>query len=241
MKVWFKDKNNEDFNLVVVDAGRRQRAEEQIDTYEIPYRNDELIIHSGKYKPYTREMEFALLDHDNNYFEYDHYPYYQLMQGKINEWLSGRGKLRIIPDNNVNNGYFNASVTGGLKYEKFSTQLDSFKVSFKVDPFYYIGSGDNIITNPATLYNQFTIYSEPLIKIYGNGDITFNINSQFVHFTGIEESITVDSELQVCYRGTLNQGSKMVGEFPVLEIGKNEFSWTGEVSKLEVTPKWREL
>lgn len=239
MKVWFKDKNNEDFNLVVIDVGRRQRAEEQIDTYEIPYRNNDLIIHSGKYKPYTREMEFALLDHDNNYFEYNHYPYYQLIQAEINEWLSGTGKLMIIP--NVNSGYFKASVISGLKYEKLSTDLDSFKVSFKVDPFYYIGSGDNIIENPTTLYNQFTTYSEPLIKIYGNGNITLNINSQFIQFTGIEESITIDSDLKVCYRDALNQGLKMVGEFPVLEVGKNEFAWTGNVSKIEVTPRWREL
>ena len=116
-------------NVVTVKQGRKQRPEEQIDIYEIPYRNDELIIHSGKYKPYIQEFDFILCE--------------PKLIPQINKWLSGRGKLMLENDAEEFNreGFYMASVVEGWTYEKFTNDTYSFTVKFKVDPFFYYNSG----------------------------------------------------------------------------------------------------
>lgn len=222
----FKDKFNDDFNLVTVSLGRRQRAEEQIDEYEIPYRNDNLIVHSGKYKPYLREFELIAKD--------------KTMIPIINQWLSGRGKLRTEIDEG---GYFVASVMTGLPYEAFLNNINTFRVGFKVNPFFYLDDGDRtkILTTPIKIYNSGTIYSEPYIKINGTGNIDLIINSTVYSFTDVIDYIQIDSELMTVYKDTLNQGEKMTGEFPILEVGLNNISWNGNVTSIEIKPRWREL
>ena len=225
--ITFNGHSCSDFGLVTVDAGRRQRAEEQIDEFEIPYRNGDLIIHSGKYKPYLREMEFAVMD--------------KTKINLINAGLVGRGILTTSLDQG---GFFIASVISGLSYQQFLNNIDTFKVGFKVNPFFYLDSGKtivNITSTPKTLVNLGTKYSEPLIKITGSGDITLTINTQVVVFTGVIGYISIDTELMACYKDTLNTGDKMTGLFPVLVTGINTISYTGTVTKIEITPRWREL
>lgn len=43
------------------------------------------------------------------------------------------------------------------------------------------------------------------------------------------------------YNGSTLLNNKMSGEFPVLELGENNISWVGNVSKLEIQPNWRWL
>jgi Phage-related protein len=225
---WLRFKNvlSTGYGLIITDLGRRSRAEEQIDIYEIPYRNDDLIIHSNKYKPYLREVVCAVKD--------------QYKMPEINQWLSDRGELRTSIDSG---GYFIASVVTGLPYKQMMNGVDSFQVGFKVNPFFYLDSGTATIqvTQGTPINNIGTIYSEPYIKITGNGNITLTINSTVVTLTGITDYIELDSELKIAYKGTLNQGDKMVGDFPILNVGNNYFAWTGNVTKVEIIPRWREL
>lgn len=218
-------------NIVTVKQGSKQRPEEQIDIYEIPYRNEELIIHSGKYKPYEQEFEFTLRN--------------PALIPRINSWLSGRGKLCLENDYQEFNrdGFYMASVIEGWEYEKnYSTY--NFTVKFKVDPFFYHNSGQKkktYITQPLSIYNGGTIFSEPYIRINGSGNINLTVNSQVCTFTDVVDYIEIDSALMVAYKDTLNQGQKMSGDFPVLEVGKNYISWTGNVTSIELMPRVRDL
>jgi phage-related protein len=219
-------------NVVTVKQGRKQRPEEQIDIYEIPYRNDDLIIHSGKYKPYIQEFDFILRN--------------PALIPLINTWLSGRGKLQLENDFEEfgRDGFYMASVVEGWTYEKVTRNTYSFTVKFKVDPFFYYSSGQQkktYITQPVTIYNNGTIYSEPYIRINGSGNITLTVNSQVITLTDIHDYIELDSALVVAYKDTLNQGSKMIGDFPILDVGKNNISWTGNVTSIEYKSKAREL
>jgi phage-related protein len=211
--------------LVPIKLGRRQKAEEQIDRYEIPYSNNELIIHSGKYKPYIQEFEFILKD-------------YKLIP-VINQWLSGRGNLQI--DDNTD-CYLIASVIEGWEYEKFTFNTYKFSVKFLVDPFYYfMESRSKIITKPGNYANRGNIYSEPYIKINGNGNVELIINSQICSFTDVQDFIEIDTELKIAYKDTINQGYRMNGDFPILNPGINSINWTGNVTSLEIKNRSREL
>ena len=231
----FKEMSSRQFNLgivniVTVRQGRKQRPVEQVDIYEIPYGND-LIIHSNKYKPYIQEFEFVLRD--------------PKLIPQINTWLSGRGKL--ILENDLEEygryGFYMASVIDGWEYEKNHSTY-SFLVKFKVDPFFYYNSGEHkktFTTQPVTIINSGSIYSEPYFKINGSGNINLLINNRTYKFTDIVDYIEVDSSLLIAYKDTINQGNKMSGDFPILDVGKNIISWTGNVTSLEIKTRVRDL
>ena len=223
--VFFKDKSTHDFPLLVTDVGRRQKAAEQIEQFEVPYRNGALTIRSDRYDSYPREMRMVCTDKD--------------AIGGINEWLDGHGVLRTDLDKD---GFFIADVVSGLEYENYLRDIDAFSVEFLIEPFFYLDSGEIMITGTTafSLINPGNIYSQPLITVYGSGDITLNINSKFVQLTGVETSITMDSKLALCYRDTLNMGAKMTGEYILMDTGTNNIEWTGSVTKIEITPRWRE-
>ena len=224
--VKFKNEKSSNLKLTVTSIGRRQRAEEQIDEYEIPYRNDNLIIHNNVYKPYIRQMEFAFKDKSKLPLIYT--------------WLTGRGKLRTSNDTG---GYFIASIVNAINTQKLSRLFDSCSVNFKVNPFFYLDSGDEALNIQAatTIINPGTFYSDPYIKISGTGNVDLCINSRVYSFVGIDRYIEIDSDLKIVYKDTLNQGSKMTGDFPILEVGENAIAWTGNVTNIEIIPKWREL
>ena len=81
------------------------------------------------------------------------------------------------------------------------------------------------------------------MKIYGSGDITLTIQSGSKNatwsFTDIDTYIEVDSNLMNFYKGTEPQNDKVVGTgFPQLYRGRNTISFTGDVSRIDLMPRW---
>lgn len=227
IEVEFNDIKNTDLDLHCISCGRRQRAEEQINEYPVPYSDTEPTEHTGTYKPYLRPMKFAWKD--------------KTKTADIYKWLKGFAKLRTSKDPN---GYFKADVVSGYDADKFSRRYDDFQVQFKINPpFFYLDSGDTpiILTVPGTITNLGTHIAKPYIKITGSGNIDLTINSTVYSFTAVDTYLEISSEPPYVYRDTLNQGDKMVGKFPILELGENTISWTGTVTEIEIIPQWREL
>ena len=228
LEVEFNGIKNTDIDLHCSDCGRRQRAEEQIAEYNIPDRDDEPTEHTGKYKPYLRPMKFAFKD--------------KTRTAEINKWLVGYGKLRTSKDPD---GYFKANVVSGYDVEKFSRRYDEFQVQFKINPgFFYMDSGDTpvVMTVPGTIVNMGTIYSEPLIRIVGAGNITLTINGRVMAFTNIETFVDINPDITPSvYKNNENQGYKMVGDLPIFDVGPNVITWTGSVTEIDILPRWREL
>ena len=98
-----------------------------------------------------------------------------------------------------------------------------------------------LTVSTSTIDNPGSVYSEPVITVYGSGDITLMVGTAIVELEGVSGSITLDSELQEAYSGTTGMNSAMSGEFPILKPGMNAVSWSGEVTKVEVKPNWRYL
>ena len=119
------------------------------------------------------------------------------------------------------------------------------QVILDTQPFKYSvnAAGDALeLTAPTTIRNSGTVYSEPIITVFGSGDVTLTINGADFPLYGVEESITIDSEMMEVFKGDTNQNGKYGGaKFPRFEVGKNEISWTGNVSKIKIQPRWRWL
>ena len=116
-------------------------------------------------------------------------------------------------------------------------------VNFLLRPCEYTKAGKRVIqvSNNFTYKNTGTIYSRPLLKITGTGNVQITINNETFQVKNIVDSVIIDSSLYEAYSNTVNFNSNMIGNFPILSPGNNIISYTGNITKFEMTPNTRNL
>ena len=160
----------------------------------------------------------------------------------IAAWLKGSGTVAFA---NRTGGYYKARIANQIPFEKVlrGNPHCTFAVNFRCYPFFYADVGDDITitTSGTTVTNPGSVYSEPRITLTGSGDITLMVGTTIVELTGITGSIVIDSALQEAYVGNTLMNDHMSGDFPVLKPGQNAISWSGTVTKIIISPRWRYL
>ena len=161
---------------------------------------------------------------------------------EISAWLKGSGKVEFA---NRPGGYYEARIINQIPFEKIlrGNPHREFVVNFRCKPLWHQAEVANItITRSTTVItNPGTVASEPVITVYGSGDSTLMLGTTIVQLTGVSGSITIDTALMECYKGTTSCNKQMSGNFPVLRSGANAISWTGAVDKVVIEPRWRFL
>ena len=166
---------------------------------------------------------------------------------EISRWLKGSG---IVTFANRLGGHYKARIVNQIPFEKIlrGNPHCSFAVNFRCFPFWYLDGVDDfrLYTSTQVIQNPGSVYSEPVIKVFGSGNITLMIGTQIIELQDVDGSITIDSVLKEAYKesalGTSAlQNEKMAGEFPILRPGANAISWSGNVNLVVVIPNWRYL
>ena len=160
----------------------------------------------------------------------------------IAAWLKGKGTVTFA---NRTGGHYNARIANQIPFEKVlrGNPHCSFAVNFRCYPFWYQEnvSDVTITTSGDTITNPGSVYSEPLITVYGSGNITLMIGTTIVELTNGSGSIVLDCALKEAYKGTTLMNDHMSGDFPVLKPGLNAISWSGNVTRIVIKPNWRYL
>lgn len=160
----------------------------------------------------------------------------------IAAWLKGSGTVTFA---NRTGGHYNARIANQIPFEKVlrGNPHCSFAVNFRCYPFWYQEnvSDVTITTSGDTITNPGSIYSEPLITVYGSGNITLMVGTTIVELTNVSSNIVLDCALKEAYKGTTLMNDHMSGDFPVLKPGLNAVSWSGNVTRIVIKPNWRYL
>ena len=216
----FKGVDSREMGVIVTAMPETVRAERRVESITVAGRNGSLHTDEGVYESYDRTMECALIK--------------RAKLDEVTAWLVGSGEMTFSTEPDK---VYRVTIANKIS--------NSFLLQFRVQPFKYSvnAAGDALeLTAPTTIRNSGTVYSEPLITVYGSGDITLNINGNSYPLRNVQESITIDSEMMEVFKGNANQNGKYGGvDFPRFEVGKNEISWTGNVSKIKIQPRWRWL
>ena len=127
--------------------------------------------------------------------------------------------------------------------ETIIKQSGVFSVEFIADPFEFESSSVLEYENPSNLLirNNTTYFSQPVLKIFGQGNIKLFVNDELVEIKQINEGIVIDSEMQEAYYNNDNMNHQMLGDFPIFEIGENKIRTEGNIDKIEILPQWRWL
>ena len=137
-------------------------------------------------------------------------------------------------------------ISGSLDIEEQLSKVGSFTVTFNCKPFKYSFAGQQTVSADAselTITNPTAFESRPYIKLYGSGTVTLNISSggstTSWTISAINEYIEIDSELMNCFKGTMLKNDVVKGaEFPVFKSGICTINCNGDVSRIEVIPRW---
>lgn len=219
----------EDFGIEIYNRPVNPLPERNVDFIPIPGRSGSLTIDYKTYNDSTIAINCFLRNQEN----------YQEQFKLIKQWLSsGKGDLIFSDEPSLK---YIAFCVNKIDFTQPYVNFGEFAIVFECKPFKYLVN-NNLITMIAsgTIFNPGTVNSKPVIKIYGSGDITLNINGNAISLGGIIDYVTINTDLQDCYKDADPiWNNHMAGEFPELTPGANSISWTGNATKIEITPNWR--
>ena len=137
--------------------------------------------------------------------------------------------------------YYIARIIRGIDYQRF-LRYRVASVTFRVQPFKY----DRVeVVREETgrtsmiVENRGNVNAKPLITITGSGTVELKVNSDIpictYTFPSTDTSVVLDCEKQDAYLGGVLKNRHMTGEFPVLPKGNNTLSWSGNVTKIQIS------
>lgn len=204
------------------------RPDRRIESLAIAGRNGSLHIDEDVYESYDRTMECALKNRER--------------LNDIAAWLVGSGDMVFSTEPDK---IYKVTIANKISISQMMRTFQKFIVTMDTEPFKYSVNAFNdrkVLTAATRIKNHGTVYSQPVITIYGSGDVVLMINGVEYPVYDVENYITIDSEMMEVFKDSSNQNSKYGGaEFPRLEAGENLISWTGSVQRIEIEPKWRWL
>lgn len=161
---------------------------------------------------------------------------------EIAAWLKGSGTVTFA---NREGGFYYARIANQIEFAKVlrGNPHRSFAVNFRCKPFWYLSDVETITLTSSTsiISNPGSVYAEPIITLYGSGEITLMVGTTIVELSDVANSITIDTPLMETYAGDISANSCMSGDFPRLQPGQNAISWSGDVNRIVVQPNWRML
>jgi len=201
------------------------RAQKNIIKTEIDGRDGFLTQDLGNYKGTIKTCEAWIKD--LSYIDY------------ISSWLTGSSDVIF---SNEPDKIYKATIINQISFDLVARDFHTFLIQFDCQSHKYsINNPIITLTSAGTIYNATGTNSKPIIKLYGTGSITITINGDIINLTNVVNYVTIDSDLMDCYKDSQLMNQYMIGDFPLLIEGNNTISYTGNVSKIEVTPNWRYL
>lgn len=189
---------------------------------EIPGRDGKLVIENG-YKDITVICEYNVLEFEN----------IKPLIRRIKAFFLNKRTLQFSDDT----VFYKIKKISLSDIENEIEGYGLFKVTFELDPFQYELQSAINMTQAGNLINPGSYHALPSLKVYGSG--TLVINGKPIVLMDVAEYIEIDCESGNAFKGTVDMNSHMKGEFPVLQVGNNSISWSGNITKMTGNGNWR--
>lgn len=116
-----------------------------------------------------------------------------------------------------------------------------FDIVFNCKPQRFLLTGETVTTLTAngTITNPTRFASQPLLRVYGTGQL--GVNSDTITISEADVYTDIDCEMMDCFKGTTNRNSKVSfsgNNFPTFRSGSNSISLGTGITMVEITPRW---
>ena len=233
MAHWFKfgGTDSRNMHIRVPNPIEIVRPEERVEHVVIPGRSGELTQVDGDdiYNSYIQTVRIDVIGQ----------AYLQAAEA----WLRGEGWATFDCQPELQQ---RARIINAVTFTKASKNLDvwSGDVQFYCDPCKrLLNEGDSLITESGTaITNPGSMEALPLIVMHGSGRVTLRMGGNSLVIPSLTDGWILDAE----NKWILGSNGKPMagvwsGDFPVLPVGESLIQWTGGITSLVITPRWRFL
>jgi len=226
-RMYFGDHNSDEMLAVITTMPNIPIAEEDGEWVQIAGADGERFISNGGLKPVTIAVPMWIRpEADVN---------------AVTAWLSGAGILRFERWN----WFWHAQVIGETPLVPCVWNAGwTTNVTFRAKPHRYIWPETQPITirEASTIRGRGTAQAKPIISVRGTGNVTLMVGRQTVLIDGLNGELTLDCEAKMAYSGTESMNDRVSivdGQWPLLDPSVTSINWTGSVTEVYVTPRWR--
>jgi len=209
-------------------ANVARRSEEIV---QIPGKNGDLVLPNGSFQ--NVEVEYQV------FFKSDYMSNYAALVAAL---LSVDGYAILRDSRNEN--YFRMARLTNWESDVVSRDLvaGAAVLTFDCMPQRFLVSGLVIQTFLQSGYitNQTSFTAKPNIRVYGYGTVTIGNVTITIQQNQLEY-IDIDCEAMAAFNGAVNANSLVSmssDSFPVLAPGTTGISMTGNVSSIQIQPRW---
>lgn len=235
---WFHFNNlnsYDDLQAVVTSKTPYSAPAPDITMQTIPGRSGDLIIDNGRYKNVDVSYTCAIVTTEE----------FCRAARRIRAALlsQGNGYKRLFDSYDAD--YFRlATIEKAVTITQNGIHDGALSVTFNCKPFQYSHAGQRVITltGGGKIVNYEKFPALPYIKIIGNGAVTLNVNGVEFPISEVNEYVEIDSESMNTYKGAENKNATAANLiYPSFSAGENSIGWTGDVSAVQIIPRWRTL
>lgn len=234
-RFWFDGQSSADFGMVLSGSGTYDAPERDVETISIDGRNGVLILDKGRFKNLPLAYPISICRD------------FPEKADAARAWLLAKPGYRRLEDD-YNPDYFRmAMFTGPLNFDvKFLSRAAEATLTFNCKPQRFLNAGERAIPFSAAgkLRNPTGFPALPRITVYGTGAGELTVGGVTVKIKSIDGHLILDSDTQNASRvadsGALENVNANINapEFPVLDEGESTVSWSGDITKIEIIPRW---
>lgn len=236
--ITFNNKTSSELGLEVETFPTYSIPEKEYDAIHVPGRNGDVLIDTNTFTNVLRQYKVSAAALST--------PFYEKMNAIV-EWLHSASGYARLEDSYEPDFYRLACYRESNNIENIFNQAGRATISFDCKPQRYLKTGDTAVTfnTPGTITNPTGFASYPIIRVYSDnsqfGTVTIGGYSFVLSASTGHTCIEVNSEIQDVYDGYTNMNSAITlngGGFPKLLPGSTNITFTSNITKLEVVPKW---
>ena len=213
-------------HCVVTDFGEVEAAKPHAESVDVYGLNGSYRVLDGSYESYERTISFYV-------------PKLVDISTIVDKF---QPKENVIEFSYQLGSYFYADFSGAT-YNRNGMHAWKIDVKLIMQPFRYQKAVEPVVlTASGTINNLGTVYSEPIIEVEGDGDISLTIGRKTMYLA-IKTKATIDCRQgkQNIYNatGAVQNTLRKRGGFLEIPTGKVGVSFVGNVRKITIRPNWR--
>lgn len=232
----FGGRSSREFDLLIQHPPEQVIPARRITTTQVQGRSGNLHLDDGAFENYIQSYEVG--------FKGD-------VPGNVHaiaNWLCAVGQQRLEDEYDPNH-FRLATFVGPAQWENKLGKIGKCRLEFDCDPRSYLKAGEIPVemSNAGQLYNPTAFAAKPIITVYGCEAAVLILGETMIHIKVPIDLLYLDCDTMNAY--TLDENGDQVNKnsiveadyFPELKPGINVITWTGNLARLELIPRWWEL
>lgn len=228
----FNGKSSEDLHILVQHPPEYAIPERDCEVTHIPGRIGDLVVEKGSWANVERVYKLGIDAREDAYAD---------VASLVAQWLHTASGYARLEDSYEPDYFRMAMYTGQINISNIYNQAGEFDATFNCKPQRFLKSGEKPVRfdSNGKLRNPTSFSSEPIIKLTGYGTGNVKIGSYSFQTVNMVSGLIMDCDLEDAYYGQKNCNSQIIlDEFPKLDPGDNEITFSGGVTSVEIIPRW---